>query len=212
MFRGTTTETLPRRSCGNWSGKTCLRWRRFAAKNWQFWCRQTHPGVNPSPRGQPAQAKTGARRHEGQSGRRLQGRPYSPPLIMTAPERILGTPGGTVIPPALAWRRAGHPEAGSRVPVVGVVPVAAAGADVPRIVIARTAAHHTPAGGRPGFRLMAGAASIAGADRTDRKIGWRERHISHGAAGTTMSGTGLLVATNRVSIPVYLTQPPTPAP
>ncbi len=154
MFRGTTTETLPRRSCGNWSGKTCLRWRRFAAKNWQFWCRQTHPGVNPSPRGQPAQAKTGARRHEGQSGRRLQGRPYSPPLIMTAPERILGTPGGTVIPPALAWRRAGHPEAGSRVPVVGVVPVAAAGADVPRIVVPRTAAHHTPAGGRPGFRLI----------------------------------------------------------
>ena len=159
-----------------------------------------------------AGAKTGARRHGSQSGRRLQGRPYSPPLIMTAPERTLSTPGGTVIPPALAWRRAGHPEAGSRVPVVGVVPVAAAGADVPRIVIARTAAHHTPAGGRPGFRLMAGAASIAGADRTDRKIGWRERHISHGAAGTTMSGTGLLVATNRVSIPVYLTQPPTPAP
>ncbi|GEM_PF-5300763 len=129
--------------------------------------------LDPSLRTPHAGAKTGARRHWGQSGRRLQGRPYGPPLIMTAPERILGTPGGTVIPPALAWRRAGHPEAGIRVPVVGVVPVAAAGADVPRIVVPRTAAHHTPTGGRPGFRLTRPArrASPGRTEQTGRSDG-----------------------------------------
>ena len=128
---------------------------------------------SPSPATPQAVAKTGARRHEGQSGRRLQGKPYGPPLIMTAPERTLGTPGGTVIPRALARRRAGHPEAGSRVPVVGVVPVAAAGADVPRIVVPRTAAHHTPAGGRPGFRLTRPArrASPGRTEQTGRSDG-----------------------------------------
>jgi hypothetical protein len=88
---------------------------------------------------------------------------------MTVPERTLGAPVGTVIPPALAWRRAGHTETKRIVSVVGVVPVADAGAQVPRIVVPGPAADDTPTGGRPG--------SPDGSNHPSRKIAWRKRHV-----------------------------------
>lgn len=73
------------------------------------------------------------------------------PLIMAAPEPTLGAPGATVVAPALAWRGAGETKTDVVVPVVGLVVVAVAGADVRWIVVPGTAAQNPPDMGRPGF-------------------------------------------------------------
>ena len=61
-------------------------------------------------------------------------------------------PGGPVRPPARAVERAGNSEPVVVVPVCGGVPVAVGGAEVPRGVVPRAAAHHARSGGRSGPR------------------------------------------------------------
>ena len=83
---------------------------------------------------------------KGQDGRLRQEVHAGTSLIMAIPERTLGAPGGTVIPPALAWRRAGetepNPGGGSL-----FVPVAVAAAVVvPVVVVPPTAPEHAAGG------------------------------------------------------------------
>src|SRR5271154_1338596 len=92
------------------------------------------------------------------------------PLIMIAPGRYLGAPDRAVTRPVPALRRAGHTEADVRVSVPGIVPVPAARADVPGIVVPGAATEDARSRGRSG--------RLAGSNHPARKSAWRSRHVS----------------------------------
>jgi hypothetical protein len=98
-------------------------------------------------RTRPALA-TGVRRLNGPKRTPSSGGPTAgTPLIMATPERTLGSPGGALTPPALAWRRAGQTEPN---PGEGpaFVPVAVACAVVPVVVVPGTAPEDAAGGGQ----------------------------------------------------------------